>query len=92
MTGRQVDADTVWQLLNQRVAATPDAVAFQRETGDGRWEPLSWQAFHTRVIRLRRSLHAAGLRKGDRLALIAPVSIEWELLHHAALSLGVDAC
>ena len=89
MTGRQIDADTVWQLLDQRVAATPDAVAYQCETGNGRWEPLSWQAFHARVIRLRRSLHAAGLRKGDRLALIAPVSIEWELLHHAALSMGV---
>ena len=89
MTDPQAAADTVWQLLDQRVAATPDAIAFQREIGDGRWEPLTWQAFHARVIRLRRGLYAAGLRKGDRLALIAPVSIEWELLHHAALSMGV---
>jgi long-chain acyl-CoA synthetase len=89
MTDAQPVTDTVWQLLEQRFAATPDAVAFQRETGDGHWDPLTWQAFHTRVTRLRRGLYAAGLRKGDRLALIAPVSIEWELLHHAALSMGV---
>ena len=89
MSDPQAAADTVWQLLDQRVAATPDAVAFQREIGDGRWEPATWQAFYARVIRLRRGLYAAGLRQGDRLALLAPVSIEWELLHHAALSIGV---
>ncbi len=89
MNDPQTAADTVWQLLEQRVAASPDAMAFQREIGDGRWEPVTWQTFHDRVIRLRRGFYAAGLRKGDRLALIAPVSIEWELLHHAALSMGV---
>ncbi len=89
MTDAESAHDTVWQLLDQRVAATPDTIAFQREIGDGLWEPLTWQAFYARVIRLRRGLYAAGLRKGDRLALIAPVSIDWELLHHAALSMGV---
>lgn len=81
--------DTVPALLAQRVAATPDAVAYQCENSAGDWVPVTWQAFSADVMRLRRGLHAAGLRAGDRLALIAPVSIEWELLHHAALSMGV---
>lgn len=81
--------DTVPALLAQRVAATPDAVAYQCEHSAGDWVPVTWQAFSADVMRLRRGLHAAGLRPGDRLALIAPVSIEWELLHHAALSMGV---
>ncbi len=89
MTDAPPTVGTVWQLLEQRVAATPEAVAFRRERDDGQWEPLTWRGFHARVTRLRRGLHAAGLRQGDRLALIAPVSIEWELLHHAALSMGV---
>lgn len=89
MSAPQAEADTVWQLLDRRVVETPDAVAFQREVGEGRWELLTWREFHGRVIRLRRGLSAAGLSRGDRLALIAPVSIEWELLHHAALSMGV---
>ena len=89
MTDPQAAANTVWQLLDQRVAATPDAIAFQREAGNGHWEPVTWQAFYAHVGRLRRGLYATGLRRGDRLALIAPVSIEWELLHHAALSMGV---
>jgi long-chain acyl-CoA synthetase len=64
-------------------------VAYQQETAPGRWEPITWAAFDQRVEPLRRGLAAAGLRPGDRLALIAPVSLEWELLHHAALALGV---
>ena len=81
--------DTVPALLAQRVAATPDAVAYRCENSAGDWVPVTWRAFSADVMRLRRGLHAMGLRSGDRLALIAPVSIEWELLHHAALSMGV---
>lgn len=89
MSGASSAPATVWQLLASRAAATPEAVAYQQEVGVGRWQPMSWQTFEAHVIQLRRGLYAAGLRKGDRMALIAPVSIEWELLHHAALSLGV---
>ncbi|MCP5288057.1 MAG: AMP-binding protein [Burkholderiaceae bacterium] len=81
--------DTVPALLAERTARSPDAVAFQVETAPGRWSPVTWAVFARRVERLRRALVAAGLRKGDRLVLIAPVSIEWELLHHAAMAAGV---
>lgn len=81
--------DTVPAVLARRVAESPDAVAFQTETAPGQWSPVTWAGFASRVERLRRGLHAAGLRPGDRLAIIAPVSLEWELLHHAALSLGL---
>lgn len=81
-------ADTVVRLLAQRVAQTPGAVAYRIENAAGGWDELSWGEFGTRVARLRRALRAAGLRRGDRLAVIAPVSFEWETLHHAALALG----
>ncbi|MDP1648558.1 MAG: AMP-binding protein [Rubrivivax sp.] len=80
---------TVPGLLAQRVAASPAAVAYQQEAAPGQWEPITWADFGQRVEQLRRGLAAAGLRPGDRLAQIAPVSLEWELLHHAALALGV---
>jgi len=76
-------------LLAARAAATPLAPAFQVETLPGHWEPVSWQDFSGRVARLAAALYTVGLRKGDRLAIIAPVSLEWELLHHAALASGV---
>lgn len=80
---------TLAELLEWRVAETPDVTAFQYEDADGQWEPVSWRTFAERVASVRQGLLAAGLRKGDRLALIAPVSLQWELLHHAALSMGV---
>ncbi len=89
MNGVASSIRTVPCLLAQRVAESPAAVAFQQETAPGRWEPITWADFGQRVEPLRRGLAAAGLRPGDRLALIAPVSLEWELLHHAALALGV---
>lgn len=82
--------ETVPGLLESRAAASPNATAFWRETGGNEhpWDPIDWESFAGRVAVLRRALVAAGLRKGERLALIAPVSLEWELLHHAALSMG----
>lgn len=82
-------ANTLPALLAQRAATTPNAVAFQHETSDGRWQAITWQSFHQQVEQIALALQASGLRKGDRLALIAPVSLRWELLHHAALRIGV---
>ena len=81
--------NTVSRLLEQRATDTPNGVAFQREAEDGTWQPTLWHEFAARVDTLARAMYASGLRKGDRLALIAPVSLEWELLHHAALAMGV---
>ena len=89
MSDPRPGAGTVAQLLQLRAAETPQAVAFRCERADGSWQPIGWQEFALRVATLSRALHTAGLRKGDRLALIAPVSLEWELLHHAALAMGV---
>lgn len=81
-------AGTVSSLLRTRAAESPAATAFQTESRPGEWAAVTWQAFAQHVEHLRQALHAAGVRKGDRIALIAPVSLEWELIHHAVLSLG----
>ncbi len=82
--------DTVPARLARRAAASPGAIAFRHQGADGSWQMLDWQGFSRQVDQLRRGLAAAGLRRGDRLALVAPVSLYWELLHHAALSIGVS--
>jgi long-chain acyl-CoA synthetase len=51
---------------------------------------VDWLSFARQVAALRRGMAAAGLRRGDRLAMVAPVSLAWELVHHAALSMGVS--
>ena len=82
--------DTVPARLARRAAASPSAIAFRHQGADGSWQMLDWQGFSRQVDQLRHGLAAAGLRRGDRLALVAPVSLAWELLHHAALSIGVS--
>jgi long-chain acyl-CoA synthetase len=89
MSETPLGTQTVPGVLAQRVAASPAAIAFQQEAHPGHWAPVTWAEFAQRVEALRRGLAAAGLCAGDRLALIAPVSLEWELLHHAALALGL---
>ncbi len=82
-------ATTVADLLRLRREATPHGVAFRHEQAPGRWENISWDEFARRVDELQRGLNAAGLRRGDRLVLVLPASLQWELLHHAALGIGV---
>jgi long-chain acyl-CoA synthetase len=82
--------NTVPARLAGRAATSPDAIAFRHQGADGRWQVLDWQDFSHRVDQLRCGLAAAGLRRGDRLALVAPVSLAWELVHHAALAMGVS--
>lgn len=89
MTARTMQADTIPALLAQRCAATPDGTAYLQEVGTGEWQRTTWSEFAAQVQRLRLALAGAGLRHGDRMALIAPVSLQWECLHHAALGLGV---
>lgn len=81
---------TVAQRLAQRAAASPAAIAFWHRAGGGDWCAVDWAGFERQAGQLRRGLAAAGLRRGDRLALVAPVSLHWELLHHAAMSMGAS--
>lgn len=83
-----LQAETVPQLLARRAAGTPEAEAFRVESAGGHWSTISWRSFADEVARLSGALANCGLRRGDRLALIAPVSLKWELLHHAGLRLG----
>lgn len=79
---------TIPALLAWRADRSPDAAAFAEEVAPGQWRSVSWRSFAHQVEELRRGLLATGLRPGERLALVAPVSLRWELLHHAALALG----
>lgn len=89
MTRDEREIKTVPAMLDARLAATPDAVAYLEQHDQGPWLATTWRAFAEQVDRLKLALHASGLRRGDRLALIAPVSLRWECLHHAAMGMGI---
>lgn len=79
---------TLPALLAHRAAATPRAIAYRVDDARGGWQSTGWAEFADQVQVLAGRLQDAGLRHGDRLAIICPVSLQWELIHHAALALG----
>lgn len=74
-------------LLRDRVARTPDAEAM-RYRDDGGWASLTWAELQRRVAREAFGLRERGLRKGDRVALMGPTSIEWIITDLAVLAAG----
>ncbi|MEU7009047.1 AMP-dependent synthetase/ligase [Streptomyces sp. NPDC046332] len=76
--------------------AEPDAVVFGRKRPgagrkgtDGTWEDVTASAFAAEVHSVAKGLIAAGLRPGDRLALMARTTYEWTLLDFAAWAAGL---
>ncbi|HEX9205723.1 MAG TPA: AMP-binding protein, partial [Candidatus Deferrimicrobiaceae bacterium] len=50
--------------------------------------PVTYGGFDREVGRYAAMLHAAGIRKGDRIAVQLPKQLEFLFLHFAALSIG----
>jgi len=87
-SGGTVDATTLPGLLRARVAATPASAAYVAEGPDRRGHTVSWNEFGARVSALAASLHAADLQPGDRVGILAPTSVDWEVAQHASLACG----
>ncbi len=80
-------AATLPELLWARAAHTPDAQAvFHRQAG--RWEGSSWREIRSATQRIAAGLARRGLRRGDRVAVMAPTSARWMVVEMAILCLG----
>lgn len=80
---------TLPQLFEQRVARTPDALAYRFYSPKaGRWVEMSWRDAGDRVAAWRAVLARAGVAPGDRIAIMLRNSPEWLCLDQAVLSLG----
>jgi long-chain acyl-CoA synthetase len=55
---------------------------------DGKWFPISAEQFVERVNNIALGLAAAGIRPGDRIALLSENRPEWSVVDLAILSLG----
>ncbi|MWB98568.1 AMP-dependent synthetase/ligase [Agromyces seonyuensis] len=70
-------------LLEHRVAATPDKALFAVPDGAGGWSDISAREFRDRVARVAKGLIAAGLQPGERIGFMAKTSYEWSLVDFA---------
>ncbi|HMM75078.1 MAG TPA: AMP-binding protein [Gammaproteobacteria bacterium] len=70
-----------------RAAETPAAPAYHSLV-DGRWQPIDWASFVREADRFAARLSALGLGAGERVGIMAPTGLDWELMQVAALACG----
>lgn len=71
--------------------AEPDRVALMRYETGGRIETISYGVLRAESNRLAQALRARGIRRGDRVAILLPQSLETVLGHLATYKLGAIA-
>ena len=69
-----------------RVHKRPDTLNYKR---DGRWIPISSDEMLARAKRIAAGLHALGLHRGDRIALLSESRVEWTLTDAGCIFAGV---
>lgn len=74
--------DNITDLLEQRVAATPDRAIFAVPEGEG-WRDVSAADFRAAVLEVAKGLAAAGVQPGDRVAFMCKTKYEWSLVDFA---------
>ncbi|WP_456417794.1 AMP-dependent synthetase/ligase [Thiolapillus sp.] len=83
-------APTLAAVFRQRVARTPNAIAYiQYNAEDGKWHEYSWAETAREVIRWQAALKASGLQTGERVVLMCKNSREWVICDQATLGLGL---
>ncbi|GAA5511578.1 long-chain-fatty-acid--CoA ligase FadD15 [Deinococcus carri] len=82
-----VAALTIPQLLARRAALMPDAVAL-RHKEYGIWNETTYAAYLQRVREVAAGLHALGVRRGDKVAIIAENIPAWVFMEVGAQALG----
>ncbi len=69
-----------------RVHKRPDTLNYKR---DGRWISISSDEMLARAKRIAAGLHAIGLRRGDRIALLSESRVEWTLTDAGCIFGGI---
>lgn len=77
-----IPADNITDLLEQRVAITPEQALFAVPFGNS-WRDISARDFRRQVVELAKGFVAAGIEPGDRIAFMCKTSYEWSLVDFA---------
>ncbi|MYS18966.1 long-chain acyl-CoA synthetase [Streptomyces sp. DvalAA-14] len=70
-------------------AEAPGETVLSRKDADGRWQDVGAAVFAQEVTAVAKGLIAAGLKSGDRLAIMARTSYAWTLLDFAGWAAGL---
>ncbi|GAA3087875.1 long-chain acyl-CoA synthetase [Kribbella aluminosa] len=76
-------SDPVWA----NASSHPDTAVFSRRTGSV-WTDVTAAEFAQQVTGVAKGLIAAGVKPGERVALLSPTRYEWTLIDYAIWSIG----
>ncbi|TDW75741.1 AMP-dependent synthetase/ligase [Kribbella pratensis] len=77
-------SDPVWA----NASSHPDTAVFSRRVAGGGWQDVTAVEFAQQVIGVAKGLMAAGVKPGERVALLSPTRYEWTLIDYAIWSIG----
>src|SRR5678815_5840978 len=84
------EAVTLDGLFRERVARTPEAVAYRDYNPQhANWRDYTWAQINHQVARWQAALERDGLKAGDRVAVMLRNSPEWVIFDQAAMGLGL---
>ncbi|MCR4265536.1 acyl-CoA synthetase [Nitratireductor sp. ZSWI3] len=78
-------------ISNRWAEQTPERVALYEYRPDGRTDSMTFASLAAQSDALARGLERAGVRRGDRVALLLPQSFETVIVHAAIYKLGAIA-
>ncbi len=80
-------APTIGELWRRGVTRGFERPAFLVQDESG-WRPVGWDEAAGRVSALANGFLAAGLRKGDKVAILCRTRVEWTLADYALATIG----
>lgn len=77
-----------WNCLDKHLATQPNKIAIIFEADDGKVTKISYQDLYHRVCQFANGLKALGAKKGDRVVIYLPMSIEAVVAMQACARIG----
>src|SRR5512135_381394 len=77
-----------WNCLDKHLATQPEKTAIIFEADDGKVTRINYRDLHARVCQFANGLKARGIKKGDRVIIYLPMSIEAVVAMQACARIG----
>jgi long-chain acyl-CoA synthetase len=77
----------ITSIITDRVAKEPGRVLLSRPLGDG-WQPVTAVEFDQEIRNVAKGLISHGIKRGDRVAIMAKTRYEWTILDFAIIYCG----
>jgi acetyl-CoA synthetase len=77
-----------YNCLDKHLATQPDKIAIIFEADDGKVSQITYRELHGRVCQFANGLKSRGIKKGDRVVIYLPMSIEAVVAMQACARIG----